>query len=603
MPMRISGMSSGMDIDKIVSDLMKVERLPLTKIKREQQSLTWKTDAYRNINKNLASFRELLSTMRFTGSMSQTKAISSQANYVTATSNGSALATNHTIEVSALATGAKITSSATVSKPTLAAGAAVNSLTIDGTNNQFVVSLNGSARTITLDQQTYASVQDLAVQIGQKLDSAFGAGKVTVTESSGALVLESKSATSPVPQIQVTGISGNTGLTNLGFSNGQSNRLNLNSKLSDAVGQFSIAPGTTGSFKVNGQTISYTPEDTIGSIISQVNKSGSGVTMAYDAASDIFNFTSNTTGSTSNITLEEVSGGFVAALRSGSLTSTGSDAQVKIDNVDMTQASNTFTLDGVTYTLNKETAAVGPVQISVSKDTDFLVDKIKQFVSKYNDLVDLAKTSLIEKKDRSVFPLTDEEKQDMKDSEITVWESKAKKGLLYRDDILSQLDSMMRAAVTKDVGGLTTGYTSLFQVGVTTLPYDRANPQNAGKIQLDENKLREALSKDPEGVVKLFTNQPSTDKAENEKGVAQALYDIVNDSISRIIQKAGGSTNGYFDKSSVIGKKLSDLEVDVSLMNQKLKKKEDSYYWKFSLMEQALAKSNSQMSFLASKMG
>ena len=57
---RVSGLASGMDIDSIVSDLMKAERVPLTKIEKEKTLLEWKRDAYREINKLLFDFQNEL---------------------------------------------------------------------------------------------------------------------------------------------------------------------------------------------------------------------------------------------------------------------------------------------------------------------------------------------------------------------------------------------------------------------------------------------------------------------------------------------------------------------------------------------------------------
>ncbi|MGG2988216.1 flagellar hook-associated protein 2 [Geobacillus stearothermophilus] len=52
--LRISGLASGMDIDKIVSDLMKAERMPLDKLKQKKQLLEWQRDDYREMNKLLS---------------------------------------------------------------------------------------------------------------------------------------------------------------------------------------------------------------------------------------------------------------------------------------------------------------------------------------------------------------------------------------------------------------------------------------------------------------------------------------------------------------------------------------------------------------------
>ncbi len=58
--LRISGLASGMDIDKIVSDLMKAERMPLDKLKQKKQLLEWQRDDYRAMNTLLQGLDDYL---------------------------------------------------------------------------------------------------------------------------------------------------------------------------------------------------------------------------------------------------------------------------------------------------------------------------------------------------------------------------------------------------------------------------------------------------------------------------------------------------------------------------------------------------------------
>ncbi|MGG3998885.1 flagellar hook-associated protein 2 [Anoxybacillus kestanbolensis] len=110
--MRIGGLASGMDIDQIVRDLMKVERAPIDKLKQKKQLLEWQRDAYRDMNRLLND----LDRMIFDGVMRQStflqkKVTSSNENIVTATSTPSA--SNQTVEISnitQLATAARWTS-------------------------------------------------------------------------------------------------------------------------------------------------------------------------------------------------------------------------------------------------------------------------------------------------------------------------------------------------------------------------------------------------------------------------------------------------------------------------------------------------------------
>ncbi|CAM3951946.1 flagellar hook-associated protein 2 [Mesobacillus thioparans] len=57
---RIGGLASGMDIDQIVSDLMKAERMPLDKLTQKKQYLEWQRDDYRDMNKSLLEMDQLI---------------------------------------------------------------------------------------------------------------------------------------------------------------------------------------------------------------------------------------------------------------------------------------------------------------------------------------------------------------------------------------------------------------------------------------------------------------------------------------------------------------------------------------------------------------
>ena len=64
---RIGGLASGMDIDTLVSDLMKAERLPLDKLTQKKQILEWQRDDYRSMNTLLSDFDKYILKYFFEG--------------------------------------------------------------------------------------------------------------------------------------------------------------------------------------------------------------------------------------------------------------------------------------------------------------------------------------------------------------------------------------------------------------------------------------------------------------------------------------------------------------------------------------------------------
>ncbi|CAM3692724.1 flagellar filament capping protein FliD [Cohnella lubricantis] len=708
---RITGINSGMDIEGLVTQLMNAERIPLDKMKQNKQTLTWKSDAYREINKQLATFNTALNNLRFSSKWQTTKATSSDTSVATVTAGSGASASSHSLVVNSLATGAALKGK-TVSGSTgpMTGAAAPASLQITNSNNALDVTFNGSRKTITLTPGTYSNADELAAELqsqldaqfgsgqlkasvsadgkiglqplgttssftelkvnsngdglanlgfsdGQsfaitpltaanapdlsitsannqfsvtldgstktitipakdtpytandlkdalqsQLDAAFGYGKVTAGVADGKLTLRPEGSLDSLPQLSVNAYGSSSGLQALGFTPGQSFKVSTSSKIGDIAGQFDIPLSAGGSFKVNGIDFSYTAEDTLTSIMSKVNSSAAGVRMTYDSVTDSFAIASKSTGAASKV---EVSGDLMKALGFGSSNSSasGTDAEVVIDGTVSHRSSNSFTVDDISYTLlgadpNKT------VTVNSTQDTDAIYNSIKSFVDAYNAAQTLIKKRLNETVDKNYPPLKDDERKEMSDDEIKLWEDKAKLGVLHNDSVLRSISSTLRQLTSATVDTLPTDYNSLFKIGITTTAYSSAgyDVTTSSNLQIDEDKLRAAIQKDPESVIRLFANQPG-DSAAAKTGIAQQMYNQVNTSITQLVTKAGGLSTAQDAVTSTLGKQLHDLENDIDEFQDKLDTKEDNYYKRFSALEQAVAKGNSTLGWLQSAFG
>lgn len=110
--MRIGGLASGMDIDQIVGDLMKAERMPLDKLKQQKQVLEWQRDDYRSMNNTLLNFRTELTNMKLTTQYRARSVTSTQSEMVSATASSAASQASYTIKsVTSLASAATKVSS------------------------------------------------------------------------------------------------------------------------------------------------------------------------------------------------------------------------------------------------------------------------------------------------------------------------------------------------------------------------------------------------------------------------------------------------------------------------------------------------------------
>lgn len=349
-----------------------------------------------------------------------------------------------------------------------------------------------------------------------------------------------------------------------------------------------------------------TGADTLDSIIEKINKN-SGVTAFFDAKSQKISFTAKNTGGIDNgpeIILSDNgnngskffnnilgvnSNNELAAdptVGDGVYGSSGTNAKVEYNGLDITRSSNTFTINGVEITAKKVTTEA--VTFSSTPDVDAVLDTITQFVNKYNEAVDKIRAKTTETKYRNYQPLTDTQKEAMEEKEIEKWEKLAKSGTLKGDSILTSVLSKMRSNFSNPVSG-TTGFSQLSQIGITT----SANYLDGGKLTIDEEKLREAITKDPNGIYELFQKDGETS---SKQGIARRLRDTLKTAMTDITAKAGkaSSVNNTF----ALGKLLNNYDKQIDRFKDKLESIENRYWARFTAMETAINKANSQSTYL-----
>lgn len=153
--MRIGGLASGMDIDKIVSDLMKAERMPLDKLYQKKQLLEWQRDDYRSMNALLQDLDNyIFNNLTLQSSILKKKVISTDESVVTATASSSAANISTTINVTQIATSA-----------TWISQQGVDSITVDTDTTLTIRVTNGDGNPPVINPVT------ITVKAGSTLDS------------------------------------------------------------------------------------------------------------------------------------------------------------------------------------------------------------------------------------------------------------------------------------------------------------------------------------------------------------------------------------------------------------------------------------------------
>lgn len=615
--LRLSGLSSGLDTDTVIKQMMRIEQMKVDKVKQDKQLLEWKRNDYREITSLLRTFKDeyfdiLKPSTNFKSStaFASYSIASSNSTIATATAGVGAISKSHSLTVKQLATATKIESTSKVTG-TVSGSLDITDFALEG--KQIGITLDGVSKTISLEN--YTDISDLETKLEAAISKAFGTGKLDIVTTGNKIGLESLLAGSTFSI---------SGASDLGFdtTDNTSNRLSLRSGLNSIEGYFSTSvdfdAASNVEFVINGVDINLnkTFEDaSINDVISAVNSSTAGVELRYDSLNDKFSLVSKATGIAEDITFTDTDpeNGLLKALGiDGGTKTAGQDSIFDLDGVlNMQRSSNNFTVEGVAYTL-KGADPGSTVNIEINQDVDSLVDKIKGFVGKYNELISKLNSEVTEKKDRDYLPLTDEQKESMEEKDIETWEGKAKAGMLYGDSIISSITESMRSALTSSIKGVTT---SLYKIGITTGSYEMK-----GQLLINEDKLRAAIKNDVDSVANLFTqeSQYSYEEAINdsakrttryqESGLAQRLYDVIQDNIrvtrdskgnkGKLLEKAG-ITGDVTEFNNIMNKSIQEKDTLIDKLLDKLVSKENSLYAKFTAMEKALNQLNSQSSWLS----
>ncbi|MGY3312000.1 flagellar hook-associated protein 2 [Peribacillus simplex] len=341
-------------------------------------------------------------------------------------------------------------------------------------------------------------------------------------------------------------------------------------------------------------TLTLNENDTLESVINKIN-ANSGVTLFFDETSQKFSITAKNTGDVNDRPEIELggSGDFFAVLKmssnnEGAVGAKGENASITYNGLDISRPSNTFQINGVEITVKQKTTDT--ITFSSTADVDSILDTITQFVNKYNEIIKKVQDKTGEAKYRSFTPLTTEQKKAMTEDEVKMWDEKAKSGTLKSDSTLKSLLTTMRTSLYTSVDGIT-GKNNLSSLGITTTK----NYLEGGKLTIDEDKLRAAISEDPNAIYDMFMAN-GTEKS--HKGLARRLRGDIESSMKVITEKAGKA--GYVNNNFTIGKLVDGLDKRISTFEAKLTKLESRYYNQFTAMEKAIQKANSQSSSLAS---
>lgn len=542
--LRMTGMYSGMDTESIVSQLVKTKSTKVTNLKNEQKKLEWKQTAWQDLNSKIYNmYSKTLSNLRLTSAYSKKSTVSSDSTKATVVASEGAVNGTQTLQVNKLAKSGYLTGAKLDGKTT----------TTTGTDGKDVTKVVNWETTDKLSE----------------IDSNLTGKTISLTTGTGT---DAKTT-----DIEIT----------------------ADMTINDLVAKFKDA-GVNASFDTTNQRFF-------------INSTGTGSAKNFTLSSDDSTALASL-GLDPNATYTDINGS-----KNSCVKIEGQDAEIVLNGATFTSDSNTFSINGLTI----NTLGVTDEEISIVTSTDYdgIYNTIKDFLTEYNDLINEMDKLYNADSARKYDMLTNDEKDSMTDDEVEQWEDKIKSALLRKDN---SLYNVMNTLTTTMMDGYYENNLSdkqkknmsaseisawykenggkkhyLSDYGIGTLSYFEAqdNEHHAYHINGDaddeftstkEDKLKAAIAEDPEGTANFFATLCKTlysklDETMRESTEYSSIYKVYND---KQLKK------DYKDYT----KKISDAE-------DELNDYEDRWYNKFSKMEVALSKLQSQTSSISSMLG
>lgn len=478
------------------------------------------------------------------------------------------------------------------------------------------VSYGGQTKNIELigDKEEIKDFKAFKDSLQNKLDKAFGSGKVTVGEGqNGSLTFTAKDNKQT---LQISADSKE--LQNaLGITSTQSNKISTGSSLWEnrvklGLGKYNTKEELNDALKnftVNGAKIdNITADTTVDGLLTAINNNkDAGVTAIYLGSENKFVLSSNEKGEGRKITLgaDPNDTADAANLIFGGVSTDGTDGEMSIlyngVQTTITSSSNTFSIDGLdiraTNTFNTGSAtAEGGVSFTASADTEKVTETVKKFIEAYNAMIDEVRTQATTKPDSNYKPLTDDQKNEMNETSIKNWEDKAKEGILYNSSALKDLDNATQGIFSSMmINGVS--YDDLEKIGISFSDDYTAG----GKIVFDEEKFKTAMDSDPEKVSDLFTGTHGiVNTIDSTLSTYATRYASRNgNSYGVLIEEAGSEKLSLTLTNNSIYKELKDMQETITNLQSQLSTEQDRYISQFTQMERLINQMNSQSSYLS----
>ena len=314
-------------------------------------------------------------------------------------------------------------------------------------------------------------------------------------------------------------------------------------------------PAGTYDITVDGKTLKLDVkegENDLKSVMNAINKSedNPGVTASIVDGKQLV-LTSNETGAANKISITDSSG---ASMVKDTLKE-AQDAELVVDGITVTSATNKVenAINGVTIDL-KKAAAGETFRVDVEPDTGAMTDSVNKLIDSYNTLFSTIKG-------------------------LTRAPVGQPRPALASDSMTQSLLSQLRSSLSTPVAG--SSFNTLAELGIVTTMN--------GDLEVDDDRLKEALEANPMAVADVFTGS---------EGVIANLQSVVEQYIGGEDDK-GTSKDGLLEtRIEGLNDELGDIGDEWKVLDQRAENLTERYTAQFVAMDLAIQQMNATMSSL-----
>jgi flagellar hook-associated protein 2 len=305
----------------------------------------------------------------------------------------------------------------------------------------------------------------------------------------------------------------------------------------------------TGTVKVGGVDIELTDQNnTLKGLRDAINDEDTGVTASIvnDGSNYKLLLTSKETGIANKFDVEDfdkldlTNGGTAIGFTQ---TQAAANAELEVNGIAITSGSNTVkdAIEGVT--LNLKSVSSDPVTLDTAVNSDSIISALKSMVTAYN----AANTYI--------------------NSQFTYDSTKETSGVLAGDATLRSIQSKLQSQMTQGVSSPLSPYRTASQLG---LSFNRD-----GSMELDETKLKAALSKDFKGTAAFFLGDESSG----------SMLTKLGETLSGLTDSLQNPIKGAMDG---LNRNIKSIQSSIAMYELRLESKEDQLTAQFTAADMAL---------------